>query len=209
MPAQATVLVISARCASESARGPEKTAADPRQPAALETVMVTIRKEQPSDIPAVHAINEEAFGQPTEADIVDAIRAACPDALSLVALTGEEPVGHIFFSPVTIQSEKGGVTGMGLAPMAVLPAHQRQGIGSRLVHTGLDTLRRDGCPFVIVLGHPAYYPRFGFAPASTQHIGCQWEGVPDNAFLALILDTSRMEAVSGVARYRDEFDQAI
>ncbi|KPJ77821.1 MAG: hypothetical protein AMJ54_06545 [Deltaproteobacteria bacterium SG8_13] len=170
--------------------------------------MITIRTEQSSDIRAVRAINEAAFGQPTEANIVDAIRAACPDALSLVAVSEDQLIGHILFSPVSIQSEKGAVTGMGLAPMAVMPAHQRQGVGSRLVEAGLEILRNSACPFVIVLGHPAYYPRFGFTPASEHHFECQWKGVPDNAFMALMFDSDRMEGVTGVARYRDEFDEA-
>jgi putative acetyltransferase len=170
--------------------------------------MITIRPEHPDDISAVHAINEKAFGQPTEANIVDTLRAACLDAISLVAVSSDQVVGHIFFTPVTIQSEMEAIQGMGLAPMAVVPECQRQGIGSRLVEAGLEILRQQACPFVIVLGHPEYYPRFGFVPASEHDLTCQWEGVPDDAFMVLILDEASMAGVSGVARYRDEFDEA-
>ena len=90
-----------------------------------------------------------------------------------------------------------------------LPERQRQGIGSLLVQTGIDAMRKRGCPFVIVLGHPEYYPRFGFVPASQHGLSCQWEGVPDEAFMVLVLDEDTMSSVSGVARYRDEFDKAM
>ena len=95
---------------------------------------------------------------------------------------------------------------MGLAPMAVLPDRQRQGIGSQLVRRGLDILRGRHCPFVVVVGYPEYYPRFGFEPASKLGLVSQWEGVPDAAFMAVVLDREAMVGASGVARYRDEFN---
>jgi putative acetyltransferase len=181
--------------------------------------MITIREERPEDVTEVRAINLAAFvprnpqemetGQPAEAGIVDSIRSACPDAVSLVAVDDGEIVGHIFFSPVTVTTTDGVVHGMGLAPMAVRPGRQNQGIGSRLVRAGIDSMRDRNCPFVIVLGHPEYYPRFGFVPASGHGVTCQWDGVPDEAFMIRILDEAAMAGVSGVARYRDEFDQAM
>jgi putative acetyltransferase len=171
--------------------------------------MITIRPERPGDIASIRATHESAFGQDTEADIVDALRIACPEALSLVAVSEGAIVGHIFFSPVTVQGERGTIQGMGLAPLAVLPGRQRQGIGSRLVETGLRILRQKDCPFVIVLGHPEFYPRFGFVPASRHGLSCPWEGVPDAAFMVRILDRAAMAGVNGVARYRAEFDAAI
>jgi putative acetyltransferase len=146
--------------------------------------MITVRLEQSEDITAVRMVNETAFGQSQEAKIVDAIRATCRDAVSFVALSDGQIVGHIFFSPVVVTCTDRKVSGMGLAPMAVLPAHQYQGIGSRLVRAGLEILRQRSCPYVVVLGHPEYYPRFGFVPASRHGIVCQWEGVPDGAFRA-------------------------
>jgi putative acetyltransferase len=171
--------------------------------------VIKIRAERPGDIAAVRALNEVAFGEPTEAGIVDLLRAACPDAVSLVAVEDDLVLGHIFFSPVAISSEQGVTQGMGLAPMAVLPERQRQGVGSVLVEAGIEALRERGCPFIIVVGHPEYYPRFGFVPASAHNLSCQWEGVPDEAFMVLILDPETMSGLSGVARYRDEFDQAM
>ena len=128
--------------------------------------MVTIRPEQPDDIAAVHALNETVFGQPVEATIVNSIRAACPDTVSLVAVDDSRVVGHILFSPVLASGERNTVQGMGLAPMTVLPERQRQGIGSLLARAGIEAMRKRKCPFIIVLGHPKYYPRFGFVPAS-------------------------------------------
>lgn len=171
--------------------------------------MVIIRKEKPGDIEGVRAVNERAFGQPEEADIVDVLRGACPDAYSLVAVEEDRVLGHILFSPATIHTQNGDVVGMGLAPMAVLPNYQRRGIGSKLVRAGLEMLKESSCPFVIVLGHPQYYPRFGFIPASGHGLQCQWDGVPDEAFMVLVLDESAMKGVSGVARYRSEFDAAM
>ncbi len=171
--------------------------------------MITVRDEKREDVVTVHSLNAAAFGQPAEAGIVDALRIACPNIVSLVAVAENEIVGHIFFSPVTIHGAKGDIRGMGLAPMAVAPEWQRQGIGSKLAETGLALLRKKACPFVIVLGHPEYYPHFGFVPASRYGITCQWEGVPDEAFMVAILDKAAMAGVSGVARYRDEFDAAI
>ena len=171
-------------------------------------MMITIRPEQPDDIAAVRAINETAYGQATEATIVDLLRSACPDAVSLVAVENEKILGHIFFSPVSVSSGHEVTQGIGLAPMAVLPERQRQGIGSMLVQAGIDAMRKRNCPFIIVLGHSGYYPRFGFVPASYHGLSCQWDGVPDEAFMVLILDDAAMTGVSGTARYRDEFGQA-
>jgi putative acetyltransferase len=119
----------------------------------------------------------------------------------------DDVVGHILFSPVAIEGAGQRVLGMGLAPMAVLPDRQRQGIGSHLVRRGLDILRERGCPFVVVVGHPGYYPRYGFEPARAHGLASQWEGVPDTAFMVLVLDERAMARVSGVAIYRDEFSE--
>ncbi len=169
--------------------------------------MISIRDEIAADIPAVRIVNERAFGRKAEADIVDAIRGACSEIVSFVAIEKAQVVGHIMFSPVTVDgSAVHG--GMGLAPVAVLPEKQRLGIGSQLVRAGIVRLREAGCPFIIVLGHSEYYPRFGFVPASRRGLKSQWEGVSDNVFMALVLNEEVMKDVRGVARYRPELDSA-
>jgi putative acetyltransferase len=171
--------------------------------------MIIIREERPEDEEAIRAVNEKAFGQPAEAIIVDKLRKNCPGFLSLVALEGDEVVGHILFSPAKIEGSTKTIDGMGLAPMAVLPERQRQGIGTLLVNRGIEMLRSRSCPFIIVLGHPEYYPRFGFERACVHGIRSQWEGVPDEAFMILVLEQEAMKGASGVTRYRDEFDEAM
>ena len=113
------------------------------------------------------------------------------------------------FTPATIQAKERIITGMGLAPMAVLPEFQRQGIGSKLVKTGLDAIEKVKHPFVIVLGHPTYYPRFGFVPAAKYGIKSEYENVPDDAFMILVFDQASIEGVTGVAKYLPEFASAI
>ena len=167
--------------------------------------MIRVRPQTPADAAAVRGVNEAAFAQPLEATLVERLLASCPGAVSLVADDGEV-VGHILFTTVTVDMGGRQVEGMGLAPMAVRPDRQRQGVGSTLVRHGLDVLRARGCPFVIVLGHPSYYPRFGFVPAATRGLRSQWDGIPDEAFMILVLDPPAMQGVAGVARYRPEFD---
>ena len=166
--------------------------------------MIGIREEQPRDIEAVRELNVWAFGQAQEADLVDELRQNCNDLLSLVAVIQNQVVGHILFSPATIESRQRMVHGMALAPMAVLPEYQRQAIGSKLVHAGIEKLRILQCPFIIVLGHAEYYPRFGFEPASHHGIRSEWE-VEDDTFMILVLNEPEMKSISGVAKYRPEF----
>lgn len=166
--------------------------------------MIVIRQEQPQDLKTIREVNRRAFGQRQEADLVDKLRQNYHDLLSLVAVIQNEVVGHILFTPVTIESAARTVQGMGLAPMAVLPEYQRQGIGSKLVRSGIEQLKKRQCPFIIVLGHAEYYPRFDFEPASRYGIRSEWE-VEDEAFMILLLNESEMQDISGVARYLPEF----
>jgi len=170
---------------------------------------VELRVEQPQDVAAIHDVNELTFEQPAEANVVDELRRTCPEHVSLVAEEDGAVVGHVLFTPATIRSEGRKVIGMGLAPLAVLPERQGRGIGSALVEKGIELLAERGCPFVVVLGHPGFYPRFGFERASAHGLRSQWEGVPDEAFMVLVLDPEAMAGASGVARYRDEFDAAV
>jgi putative acetyltransferase len=170
---------------------------------------IFIRAEQSEDRADIRRINEAAFGRREETQIVDMLRESCGDLLSLVAIAEGQAVGHILFSPVTIDGADLHPEGMGLAPMAVLPAYQGRGVGSRLVRAGLERLQEASIPFVVVLGHANYYPRFGFHPASRYGIRCQWAGVPDPAFMILVSKETALRGVSGVLRYRDEFERAV
>ncbi|MFH1623815.1 MAG: N-acetyltransferase [Pseudomonadota bacterium] len=170
---------------------------------------IRIREERPEDIDQVRSVNDAAFGQASEGRIVDQLRRTDGEAISLVAVLGEKVVGHIFFSSVRVEAEQGLIKGMGLAPMAVLPEHQREGVGSKLVTEGLKKIKEKRYPFVVVLGHEKYYPRFGFKPASEYGLKCQWDGVPDEVFMVIIYDKNKMKGVSGIANYREEFREAM
>ncbi len=161
---------------------------------------MNIRYETVADIAQIHDVNQRAFGQPVEADLVDALREQARPFLSIVAEGDGAIVGHICFTPVTIEQTNGLV--MGLAPMAVAPERQHQGIGSQLVRFGLDECRRLGAVAVVVLGHPEYYPRFGFRPASSVGLRSEYD-VPDPVFMVLAL-TPGVD-LRGVARYHEAF----
>lgn len=124
---------------------------------------VVIRPETGQDQEAIWSVNQAAFEGDAEANLVDALRDGRFFAVSLVAEVDGEIVGHILFSRVAIVTNVGTVDALSLAPMAVLPSHQRQGIGSRLVEAALEACREAGHRIVVVLGHPEFYPRFGFS----------------------------------------------
>jgi putative acetyltransferase len=162
-----------------------------------------IRAEQEKDRAAVHAVNISAFETPLEANLVDALREQAEPVVSLVAEDNGAIVGHIMFSPVSVPGRPA-LRIMGLAPMAVAPEHQRQGIGSALVYAGLELCKQLGFGAVVVLGHPAYYPRFGFAPAAGFGIGCEYD-VPDDVFMVLELQADFLRGVSGKVKYHAAF----
>jgi putative acetyltransferase len=165
---------------------------------------MAIRPEEPRDVEAIDRINELAFGGRVEANLVGALRAADAVILSLVAEAAGNVVGHILFSAVTIETAAGQMTAVGLAPMAVHPEHQRTGIGSELVVQGLRELQRRGHEAVVVLGHPEFYPRFGFARASRFGLRSAIE-CPDEAFMAIELQPGALATRAGLVRYRPEF----
>ncbi len=172
-----------------------------------EAIVITVRVERAEDIAQIREVNELAFEQALEADLVDRLRAGAAEPLSLVAVDGGTVLGHVLFSPVDVESNGRRVRGMGLAPMAVRPGRQREGIGTQLVTHGLNLLRESGCPFVVVVGHPGYYPRFGFVPAATHGLRSQWSEVPPEAFMVLVFDARAMRGIAGVARYQPAFEQ--
>jgi putative acetyltransferase len=164
---------------------------------------VQIRAEQTQDYAAVFALNTAAFDSAAEAKLVDRLRGECGDLISLVAVDDDDIVGHILFSPVTLDTENAPKI-FGLGPMAVTPECQRQGIGSALVEAGLEQCRAKGIDAVIVLGHPAFYPRFGFVPASRFGIDSEFPA-PDEAFMAIELTPGVLADHSGQARYHPAF----
>ena len=167
---------------------------------------MTIRPEKPEDIPAIRIVIEKAFGRPAEAELVDALRQNGKAAISLVAEDDGSIVGHVLFSPVAIQSKGAGLTGIGLAPLAVIPERQKQRIGSTLMGHGLRRCREEDHPFVVVLGHPNYYPRFGFVPASNFGIKSEYD-VADEVFMVMELREGALTGCAGVAKYQPEFNE--
>jgi putative acetyltransferase len=159
---------------------------------------VVIRCENADERRAVRAVNLAAFGQVDEADLVDRLQHEGVVLLSLVAVVGRQIVGHILFSRMWIDTSNGSIPAVALAPMAVLPGHQRQGVGGRLIRSGLDLLRDRGEQIVIVLGHPDYYPRFGF---STDKARALESPFPPHAFLATELSVNALGGIHGKVRY--------
>jgi putative acetyltransferase len=165
--------------------------------------LVHIREERKEDFEGVRRVNESAFSQPVEADLVDALRSGGAATVSVVAEVKGQMVGHILFSPVTVQGADD-LKAVGLGPMAVIPEHQRRGIGSILIKQGLEDCRRAGIQAVVVLGHPEYYPRFGFRRASSWGLRCEFDA-PDEAFMALELIPNVLSGRSGVVNYHAAF----
>ncbi len=162
-----------------------------------------IRGEKESDRSAVHALNVSAFKTSAEADLVDALREQATPVVSLVAERSGAVVGHILFSPVTLEGNPG-LKIMGLAPMAVIPKYQRNGIGSALVRAGLEQCKQLGASAVVVLGHPEYYPRFGFAPSTRFGIRSEYN-VPEEVFMAMELEPGSLRGTSGTVKYHAVF----
>lgn len=163
---------------------------------------VIVRPETPNELSAIRSVNEAAFGQQDEADLVDNLRADNVVLLSLVAEVDRSIVGHILFSRMSIETAGGSIPAAALAPVAVLPEHQRQGIGERLVRAGLNALREQGERIVIVVGHPDYYPRFGF---STEKARVLESPFPAEAFMAIELSPGALDGVHGKVRYPSAF----
>jgi putative acetyltransferase len=163
-----------------------------------------IRFERAADVPVIRYVNQVAFAGTFEADLVDALRAQARPLISLVADEAGDVVGHILFSPVTLSSAPERLV-MGLAPMAVVPERQRQGIGTLLVTAGLSECRALGAAAVVVLGHPQFYPRFGFVPASRFGVTTEYD-VPDDTFMALEIEPGAL--TPGSIRYHAAFGPA-
>lgn len=167
----------------------------------------TIQEETEQDLQGIRLVHRLAFQRDDEAEVVDRLRENCPVFISLVAKIGDKVIGHVLFTPARlIQNQGWSIEGLGLAPLAVLPEYQKQGVGTGLCVEGLTRAALSEFPFVVVLGDSAYYPRFGFKKASTFGIRCAYEDVPDEAFKIKILKPKIMTDVEGVVYYRQEFD---
>jgi putative acetyltransferase len=163
---------------------------------------VIIRAEATTDYATIRQVNEAAFNGLEEADLVESLRRERVVLLSLVAELDGRIVGHLLFSRMSIETPTGTVPAGALAPMAVLPEYQRQGIGGRLIRHGLDGLRALGEQIVIVVGHPEYYPRFGFSSGLARSLESPF---PSDAFMALELCARALEGIRGRVRYPDAF----
>jgi len=167
--------------------------------------MLIIRRESAEDHSAVYEINRCAFKTDTEAKLVDALRGVDLFSISLVAELSGRLVGHILFTPVSLNGTFSGARVMGLAPVAVLPKIKSQGIGSALVRAGLEACRSSGTQLVFVLGHPDYYPRFGFQPVAP--LGLHYKDAQlDPYFFVLELAPGALDSASGSVSYHLLFD---
>ena len=163
-----------------------------------------IRSEELRDGAAVHEVNRLSFGREAEAALVDALRASGAIICSLVAEVDGQIVGHVLFSPAILVDGPRQTEVAGLGPVAVRPERQRRGIGNALIRAGLGICREQGYELAIVLGHPAYYPRFGFRPAAP--LGIRWEHGAEEAFMVRELQPGALAGRRGIIRYRPEFD---
>jgi len=163
-----------------------------------------IRTEQDEDRTAISRLHEAAFGRHFEARLVETLRRKARPYLGLVAIAHDELIGHLLFTPVRCAMQPEARL-LGLAPMAVKPEFQKQGIGTRLIKGGLSAARDTGARAVVVLGDPAYYGRFGFTPAATHDLTCAWE-VPQGAFMVQALNPPGLADLGGLISYHAAFD---
>lgn len=166
---------------------------------------IVIRKEEEKDYKQVYEVNKLAFQQKNESILIEKIRKGenfIPD-LSLVAEIDNRIVGHILFSKIKIVGDSI-FESIALAPMAVIPVFQKQGVGSKLIKKGMAKAKELGFDSIIVLGHKDYYPKFGFERASKWNIKCPFK-VPEEAFMAIALTKKALEDKAGTVKYPDEF----
>lgn len=168
--------------------------------------MLNITAERDNQRAKIHQVITDAFGQTQEAELVDKIRNSpnfIPE-LSLVALENEDVLGHILFSRINIEAAQ--IPALALAPLAVTPMHQRQGIGTQLVQVGLSRCRELNHSIVVVVGDPRYYRRFGFQKASQFGLHSSLP-IPDEAFMVLELKPSALMNLNGNVCYPAYFNE--
>lgn len=167
--------------------------------------MISIRPEQSTDRPRVFEIQSQAFGRRNEAELVDLLRASAEPQVSLVAEKDGQVVGHIFFSPVEIESP-GSPSAAGLAPVAVDPAHQRRGIGAALVRAGLNLCPDLGWKAVFLVGDPRYYSRFGFTLVARRGFS-YGDPLFDSVLQVHELDADALDGHRGRVRFHSAFEE--
>lgn len=165
--------------------------------------MSMIRPEVPADHAAVHQLNRRVFGQDAEAVLVDALREGGYAVASLVAEVKGTIVGHILFCRLPIRTATGVVEAVSLAPLAVLPEHQRRGIGTALVRAGLEACRASHHRIAVVLGHPDFYLRFGFSPDLARRLESPFGN--GEAWMAIELVPGALDGVEGRVEYPPPF----
>lgn len=161
-----------------------------------------IRRAEAADLPAIRKIHDAAFGGPGEGKLVANLTADGLDAVSLVATEGAKIVGHVFFSPLVVEVNEQPIRALALAPIGIDPAYQSQGFGTALTEAGLAAARQDGWEAVIVLGHPSYYPRFGFRADLARGFRGPFKGP---AFMALELREGVLSGRKGRIIYPARF----
>ena len=167
---------------------------------------ISVRQELPADHEAIRTVHELAFGWPDEAQIVVSLRdspAYLPE-LSLAAEADGEIVGHVMLSTAKIEGESSSWTALVLGPIGVPPSSQRRGIGSAMVHAALERAAVMGYGAVFLIGHPTYYPRFGFVPASRYGMKTTYN-VPDEVFMVRLLRPDGVEGITGTVVFPEAF----
>ena len=167
--------------------------------------MIEIRGEQAGEYQEIRQVIVAAFGGDIEANLVELLRDRNKAPVALIAVSDNKIVGHVMFSPVTITLAPKAFRAVGLAPLAVLPEFQRQGIGSMLAREGLKKCAGTGFEMAVVLGSPYYYPRFGFSRASLYGLGNEYD--TNEHFMAMELKNGALDKVSGTVRYSLEFKE--
>jgi len=168
--------------------------------------MIEIRDELPDDDAAVRAVHVLAFGGEAEAHLVELLRNGKQAPIALVATTGGQVIGHLMFSPITVADAFEDFRGIALAPVAILPEFQNQGIGSKLIRNGLEACRRAGYDAVVVLGHTTYYPRFGFSRATDYGLTNEYDA--QEAFMVMELRPGTLERIGGLVKYMPAFRES-
>lgn len=164
--------------------------------------MLIVREETPADVLGIDEVNRLAFGGVEESLLIHRLRADCSVIVSLVALIEGAVAGHIMFSNLPIRTDRRSLQGAALAPMAVRPEFQKRGIGARLVREGIEACRTRGVDVIVVLGHPTYYPRFGFSAQTARNLVAPFSG---EAFMALELRSGALKNEIGTVTYAPAF----